>query len=98
MDQARLQEVQAQVNQLTIIAAVLLVTSGMCGSTLCGSPGIVARLKRVTKVLLEGLSCTRWVTLSFLFQKEKTEYAGTGWLWDEQQESLPGVEEDLRSK
>ncbi|KAM9595345.1 T-complex protein 11 homolog [Morphnus guianensis] len=59
MDQARLQEVQAQVNQLTIIAAVLLVTSGMCGSTLCGSPGIVARLKRVTKVLLEGLSCTR---------------------------------------
>ncbi|XP_040975623.1 T-complex protein 11 homolog isoform X2 [Aquila chrysaetos chrysaetos] len=59
MDQARLQEVQAQVNQLTIIAAVLLVTNGMCGSTLCGSPGIVARLKRVTKVLLEGLSCTR---------------------------------------
>ncbi|XP_072742367.1 T-complex protein 11 homolog isoform X3 [Ciconia boyciana] len=60
MDQARLQEVQAQVNQLTIIAAVLLVTSGMCGSTLCGSPGFVARLKRVTKVLLEGLSCTRY--------------------------------------
>ncbi|NXF50495.1 TCP11 protein, partial [Oceanites oceanicus] len=60
MDQARLQEVQAQVNQLTIIAAVLLVTSGTCGSTLCGSPGFVARLKRVTKALLEGLSCTRY--------------------------------------
>ncbi|NXX54980.1 TCP11 protein, partial [Scopus umbretta] len=60
MDQARLQEVQAQVNQLTVIAAVLLVTSGVCGSTLCGSPGFVARLKRVTKVLLEGLSCTRY--------------------------------------
>ncbi|NXH66095.1 TCP11 protein, partial [Hydrobates tethys] len=60
MDQARLQEVQAQVNQLTIIAAVLLVTSAMCGSTLCGSPGFVARLKRVTKVLLEGLSGTRY--------------------------------------
>uniref|UniRef100_A0A8B9N001 T-complex 11 n=1 Tax=Accipiter nisus TaxID=211598 RepID=A0A8B9N001_9AVES len=59
MDQAQLQEVQAQVNQLIIIAAVLLVISGICGSTLCGSPGIVARLKRVTKVLLEGLSCTR---------------------------------------
>lgn len=98
MDQSRLQEVQAQVNQLTIIAAVLLVTSGMCGSTLFGSPGFVARLKRVTKVLLEGLSCIRWVTLSFLFQKEKSEYAGTGWLWDEQQESPLGVEEDLRSK
>ncbi|NXC19875.1 TCP11 protein, partial [Corythaeola cristata] len=60
MDQARLQEVQAQVNRLTIIAAVLLVTSGICGSTLCGSPGFVARLKRVTKVLLEGQSCTRY--------------------------------------
>ncbi|XP_074019636.1 T-complex protein 11 homolog [Numenius arquata] len=60
MDQARLQEVQAQVNQLTVIAAVLLVTSGMCGSTLFGSPGFVARLKRVTKVLLEGLSSARY--------------------------------------
>ncbi|NXA18553.1 TCP11 protein, partial [Ibidorhyncha struthersii] len=60
MDQARLQEIQAQVNQLIIIAAVLLVTSGVCGSTLFGSPGFVARLKRVTKVLLEGLSCTRY--------------------------------------
>lgn len=98
MDQARLQEVQAQVNQLTIVTAVLLATSGMCGSTLCGSPGFVARLKWVTKVLLEGLFCTRWVTLRFLFQKQKSEYAGTGWLWDEQQESPLGVEEDLRSK
>ncbi|XP_062451032.1 T-complex protein 11 homolog isoform X2 [Rhea pennata] len=60
MDQGRLQEVQLQVNRLTIIAAVLLVTSSMCGSTLFGSPGFVARLKRVTKVLLEGLSCTRY--------------------------------------
>ncbi|NXW04757.1 TCP11 protein, partial [Fregetta grallaria] len=60
MDQARLQEVQAQVNQLTIVAAVLLVTSGTCGSTLCGSPGFVARLKRVIKALLEALSCTRY--------------------------------------
>ncbi|XP_040508963.1 T-complex protein 11 homolog isoform X3 [Gallus gallus] len=56
LDQARLQEVQAQVNQLTIIAAVLLVTSGVCGSTLFDSPGFIARLKLVTKVLLEGLS------------------------------------------
>uniref|UniRef100_A0A8B9DES7 TCP11 n=1 Tax=Anser cygnoides TaxID=8845 RepID=A0A8B9DES7_ANSCY len=59
MDQARLQEVQAQVNQLSVTAAVLLVTSGMCGSALFGSPGFVARLKLVTKVLSEGLSCTR---------------------------------------
>ncbi|NXA39605.1 TCP11 protein, partial [Eudromia elegans] len=60
MDQARLQAVRSQVNQLVIIAAVLLVTGGMCGSTLFGSPGFVARLKRVTKVLLEGLPCTRY--------------------------------------
>ncbi|NWJ08435.1 TCP11 protein, partial [Crypturellus undulatus] len=59
MDRARLQQVRSQVNQLVLIAAVLLVTSGMCGSTLFGSPGFVARLKRVTKVLLEGLSWTR---------------------------------------
>uniref|UniRef100_A0A8D0KXB5 Uncharacterized protein n=1 Tax=Strix occidentalis caurina TaxID=311401 RepID=A0A8D0KXB5_STROC len=53
-DQARLQEEQAQVNQFTIRAAVLLVTRAMCGSTFCGSPAFVARLKWVTKVLLEG--------------------------------------------
>ncbi|XP_031461597.1 T-complex protein 11 homolog isoform X3 [Phasianus colchicus] len=59
LDQARLQEVQAQVNQLTIIAAVLLVTSGVCGNTLFGSPGFIDRLKLVTKVLLEGLPSIR---------------------------------------
>ncbi|XP_031461596.1 T-complex protein 11 homolog isoform X2 [Phasianus colchicus] len=60
LDQARLQEVQAQVNQLTIIAAVLLVTSGVCGNTLFGSPGFIDRLKLVTKVLLEGLPSIRY--------------------------------------
>uniref|UniRef100_A0A8C8A6U6 Uncharacterized protein n=1 Tax=Otus sunia TaxID=257818 RepID=A0A8C8A6U6_9STRI len=53
-NQARLQEEQAQVNLFTIRAAVLLVTRTMCGSTCCGSPAFVARLKWVTKVLLEG--------------------------------------------
>lgn len=52
-------------NQLTIIAAVLLVTSGVCGSTLFDSPGFIARLKLVTKVLLEGLSSIRWVIYIF---------------------------------
>ncbi|KAM6398813.1 LOW QUALITY PROTEIN: T-complex protein 11 homolog [Rhynochetos jubatus] len=60
MGQARLQEAQAQVRQPTVVATVLLVAIGTCGSTLCGSPGFVARLKPVTKVLLEGLSCTRY--------------------------------------
>uniref|UniRef100_A0A8C8SJS1 T-complex 11 n=1 Tax=Pelusios castaneus TaxID=367368 RepID=A0A8C8SJS1_9SAUR len=60
MDQARLQEVQLQVYQLTIIAAVLLVSSSVCGSALFCSAGFVDRLKRVTKVLLEGLPHTRF--------------------------------------
>uniref|UniRef100_A0A674JGD6 T-complex 11 n=1 Tax=Terrapene triunguis TaxID=2587831 RepID=A0A674JGD6_9SAUR len=60
MDQARLQEVQLQVNQLTILAAVLLVSSSVCGSALFSSPGFVDRLKRVTKALLEGLPHTRF--------------------------------------
>lgn len=53
-------------NQLMVIAAVL-VAWGTCGSPLCGSPGFVARLKWVTEVLLEGLSCTMWVTPEFSF-------------------------------
>uniref|UniRef100_A0A8C0IMS0 T-complex 11 n=1 Tax=Chelonoidis abingdonii TaxID=106734 RepID=A0A8C0IMS0_CHEAB len=57
---SRLQEVQLQVNQLTIIAAVLLVSSSVCGSALFSSPGFVDRLKRVTKALLEGLPHTRF--------------------------------------
>lgn len=78
LDQARLQEVQTQVNQLAIIAAVLLVTSGVCGNTLFGSPEFIDRLKLITKALLEGLSSIRWVILYFIFQKEKSEDAGTG--------------------
>ncbi|XP_075378076.1 T-complex protein 11 homolog isoform X2 [Mycteria americana] len=58
MDQARLQEVQAQVNQLTIIAAVLLVTSGMCGSTLCGSPGYEEALEDISNQVLQEVSRT----------------------------------------
>ncbi|CAM5170779.1 unnamed protein product [Eretmochelys imbricata] len=60
MDKARLQEVQLQVNQLTIIAAVLLVSSSVCGSALFSSPGFVDRLKWITKALLEGLPHTRF--------------------------------------
>ncbi|KAM6114464.1 LOW QUALITY PROTEIN: T-complex protein 11 homolog [Phoenicopterus ruber ruber] len=60
VDRARLQAVRAQVNQLPNTAAVLLVTSGMCGGTLWGSPGLVAMLKGITEALLEGLSCTRY--------------------------------------
>ncbi|XP_064354059.1 T-complex protein 11 homolog isoform X2 [Dromaius novaehollandiae] len=58
MDQARLQEVQSQVNQLTITAAVLLVTSGMCGSTLFGSPGFEEALQDIGNQVLQEVSRT----------------------------------------
>lgn len=58
MDKERLQILQMQVNQLAIIAAVILVSSSMYGNV-SSSPGCVARLKWVTKALLEGLPNTR---------------------------------------
>ncbi|XP_053102225.1 T-complex protein 11 homolog isoform X2 [Hemicordylus capensis] len=59
MDKDRLHALQLQVNQLAIIAAVLLVSSSTCGSGIYNSPGCVDRLKRVTKALVEGLPDTR---------------------------------------
>ncbi|KAJ1068813.1 hypothetical protein K5549_018190, partial [Capra hircus] len=52
-DRARLQELEAQLRQLTILASVLLVSSSFSGSVLFGSPQFVDKLKRVTKALLE---------------------------------------------
>ncbi|XP_055262360.1 T-complex protein 11 homolog [Moschus berezovskii] len=51
-DRARLQELEAQLRQLTILASVLLVSSSFSGSVLFGSPQFVDKLKRVTKALL----------------------------------------------
>nr|XP_034979226.1 T-complex protein 11 homolog isoform X1 [Zootoca vivipara] len=59
MDKARLDALQMKVNQLAIIAAVLLVSSSTCGSGVFSSPGCGDRLKRVIKALLEGLPDTR---------------------------------------
>ncbi|XP_061488342.1 T-complex protein 11 homolog isoform X3 [Rhineura floridana] len=59
MDKARLHALQIEVNQLAMIAAVLLVSSSTCGSGVFSSPGCGDRLKRVTKALLEGLPDTR---------------------------------------
>ncbi|XP_070633509.1 T-complex protein 11 homolog isoform X3 [Bos indicus] len=52
-DRARLQELEAQLRQLTILASVLLVSSSFSGSVLFGSPQFVDKLKRVTRALLE---------------------------------------------
>ncbi|XP_074204645.1 T-complex protein 11 homolog [Camelus bactrianus] len=53
MDRAWLQELEAQLNQLTILASVLLVASSFSGSVLFGSPQFVDKLKRTTKALME---------------------------------------------
>ncbi|XP_070601410.1 T-complex protein 11 homolog [Erythrolamprus reginae] len=55
MDKARLHALQVEVNQLVIIASVLLVSSNICGNELFSSPRCGSRLKRVIKALLEGL-------------------------------------------
>ncbi|XP_031203904.1 LOW QUALITY PROTEIN: T-complex protein 11 homolog [Mastomys coucha] len=52
-DRARLQELESQQHQLTILASVLLVTSSFSGSVLFSSPQCVDKLKRITKSLVE---------------------------------------------
>ncbi|KAL8178945.1 UNVERIFIED_CONTAM: hypothetical protein K2H54_057978 [Gekko kuhli] len=59
MDKERIRTLQMQVNQLAIIAAVVLVSSSICGNVMSNSPGCVDRLKWVTKALIEGLPNTR---------------------------------------
>ncbi|XP_072322389.1 T-complex protein 11-like protein 1 isoform X2 [Scyliorhinus torazame] len=60
MDQSRFKEMQQELNQLTIIAAVLLVIYNMTGAAISGLSGFLGRLKRIIKVLLTGMH-----TLSF---------------------------------
>lgn len=55
MDRAQLQELEAQLRQLTILASVLLVASSFSGSVLFGSPQFVDKLKRITRALMEEL-------------------------------------------
>ncbi|XP_060087456.1 T-complex protein 11 homolog [Heteronotia binoei] len=59
MDKERLRTIQMQVNQLAIIAAVILVSSSVYGNLVSNSPGCVDRLKWITKALMEGLPNTR---------------------------------------
>ncbi|KAM8938173.1 T-complex protein 11 homolog isoform 1-T1 [Lycaon pictus] len=53
MDRTRLQELESQLHQLTILASVLLVASSFAGSVLFGSPQFVDKLKHITKDLME---------------------------------------------
>ncbi|XP_006882247.1 PREDICTED: pre-mRNA-processing factor 6-like [Elephantulus edwardii] len=52
-DRTQLQELESQLQQLTILASVLLVASSFSGNILFGSPHFVDKLKRVTKALTE---------------------------------------------
>ncbi|XP_012502087.1 PREDICTED: T-complex protein 11 homolog isoform X2 [Propithecus coquereli] len=53
MDRTRLQELESQLHQLTVLASVLLVAGSFSGSVLFGSPQFVDKLKRITKSPLE---------------------------------------------
>ncbi|KAM5283219.1 T-complex protein 11 homolog [Hipposideros larvatus] len=55
-DRDRLQELQSQLHQLTVLASVLLVAGSFSGSVLFGSPQFVDKLKRITKALMEEFS------------------------------------------
>nr|XP_056700798.1 T-complex protein 11 homolog [Euleptes europaea] len=59
MDRDRVRTLQMQVNQLAIIAAVVLVSSNICANVVSSSLGCIDRLKWVTKALMEGLPNTR---------------------------------------
>ncbi|KAG8507879.1 T-complex protein 11, partial [Galemys pyrenaicus] len=53
MDKIRLQEMESQLHQLTIIASVLLVARSFSGNALFSSPEFVDKLKCITKTLTE---------------------------------------------
>ncbi|KAM9577710.1 T-complex protein 11-like X-linked protein 2 [Trichechus inunguis] len=53
MDRNRLQEIESRLNQLTILASVLLVARSFSGNVLFSSPKFVDKLKCITKALTE---------------------------------------------
>ncbi|XP_072905924.1 T-complex protein 11-like protein 1 [Hemitrygon akajei] len=55
MDEPRFMEMQRELNQLTIIAAALLVIYNMTGAAISGLSGFLDRLKGIIKVLLTGM-------------------------------------------
>lgn len=55
-DGARLQELTEKLNQLKVIACLSLITNNMVGAITEGLPELADRLKRISAVLLEGMS------------------------------------------
>lgn len=52
MDQSRFQELQLQLEQLTILGAVLLVTFSMAASGIASQANFAEKLKMIVKILL----------------------------------------------
>lgn len=52
MDQPRFQELQLQLEQLTILGAVLLVTFSMAASGISSQASFAEKLKMIVKILL----------------------------------------------
>lgn len=55
MDQSRFQELQLQLEQLTILGAVLLVTFSMAASGISSQASFAEKLKMIVKILLTDL-------------------------------------------
>ncbi|XP_036025753.1 T-complex protein 11-like protein 2 isoform X2 [Onychomys torridus] len=55
-DGTRLQELTEKLNQLKMIACLSLITNNMVGAITEGLPGLANRLKRISAVLLEGMT------------------------------------------
>ncbi|XP_069037567.1 T-complex protein 11-like protein 1 [Lepisosteus oculatus] len=55
MDETRFQEMQMDLEQLTGIAAVMLITYNIAGAAISGLPGFAEKLKSSVKVLLTGM-------------------------------------------
>lgn len=53
MDRMRLREIESQLNQLTILASVLLVARSFSGNILFSTPKFLDKLKYITKALME---------------------------------------------
>ncbi|XP_051740684.1 T-complex protein 11-like protein 1 [Ctenopharyngodon idella] len=52
MDQCRLQEMQQELEQLALVASVLLILYNSAGEAISGLPGLIERLKKTIKILL----------------------------------------------
>lgn len=52
MDQVRFQEMQQVLEQLVLVASVLLIVYNTTGEAISGLPGLMDRLKRTIGVLL----------------------------------------------